>query len=78
MKNWSDVQISNELAANIISFYLEVDYRTLPFFDLDLFLEDLVHNRPYFCSSLLVNSLLSWACVSWPEPEILSRIVDLT
>jgi len=64
MKNWTDVSIDNELAASIISFYIEIDYQTLPLFNLDLFLEDLVENRSFFCSSLLVNALFSWACVS--------------
>jgi len=67
MKNWTGVSIDNDLAASIISFYIEIDYQTLPLFNLDLFLEDLIRNRPYFCSSLLVNALFSWACVSQPS-----------
>jgi len=69
MKRWSKVAISDELAAHILSLYIEVDYKILPLFHLDLFIEDLVHNRPYFCSSLLVNALFSWACVRQSQVE---------
>ncbi|KAF6781827.1 C6 transcription factor, partial [Colletotrichum musicola] len=33
---WTKVPISNELAATLISFYLENDHRTMGFFDADL------------------------------------------
>ncbi|KAI5465268.1 hypothetical protein BGZ63DRAFT_450210 [Mariannaea sp. PMI_226] len=65
MKNWTEVPISNELAAHIISFYIETDYQTLPFFELDLFIKDLISNRPHFCSRLLVNALFSWTCQAY-------------
>lgn len=29
---WTEVPISNDLAANILSIYIETDYQTLPFF----------------------------------------------
>lgn len=61
---WSRIQITNELAATLLSLYLEADHLTLGFFDYDLFLTDLVDHRARYCSELLVSSILSWACVS--------------
>jgi hypothetical protein len=64
MKNWSQVCITNERAAHIMSLYIETDYQTLPLFNLDLFLQDVVYSRHNFCSPLLVNAIFAWACVS--------------
>ena len=60
---WSNIQITNELAVTLLSLYLETDHLTLGFFDLELFLIDLVENRTRYCSRLLVSSILSWSCV---------------
>ena len=60
---WTAVPLSNELAAAIISFYLEVDHPLLGYFDADLFLTDLIDHRLRFCSPLLVSSFLFYACV---------------
>jgi hypothetical protein len=62
---WTEVPIENELAIRILSFNLELEYSLIPFFDADLFIEDLVRGRHWFCSKLLVNSIMCWACVSW-------------
>jgi hypothetical protein len=66
IQTWTKVPIKNELAIRVISFYFEVDYAVIPVFDADLFIEDLARGRRWFCSELLVNSLLCWACVSVP------------
>ncbi|KAK8070947.1 hypothetical protein PG997_011150 [Apiospora hydei] len=57
---WTTVQISNELAARIVSLYLKTDHPMLGTFDPDLFVSDLVTQQKRFCSSLLVNALLYW------------------
>ncbi|KAJ4211347.1 hypothetical protein NW759_012548 [Fusarium solani] len=69
---WTDVPISNELAARVISLYLEIDYPVLPLFHADLFVQDLVQRRGYFCSRFLVSALLGWACQAYTalKPEI--------
>ncbi|POS78990.1 hypothetical protein DHEL01_v202620 [Diaporthe helianthi] len=59
---WSDVPISNELGARLISFYLTVDHPVLGLFDADLFLGDLVAHRTEFCCPLLLSSVLCFAC----------------
>jgi hypothetical protein len=61
---WTRVPISDELAANAISTYLETDHPITGFFDVDLFLTDLVDHRLRYCSSFLVSSFLSLVCVS--------------
>lgn len=61
--NWTHVPIDNFEGACAISRYLEVDHPILGLFDADLFLEDLCSYETRFCSELLVNSLLGWACV---------------
>lgn len=53
-----------ELATSLLEFYIEMDHPILGLFDIDLFLDDLLHQRTRFCSSLLVTSIVLWACVS--------------
>lgn len=62
--HWTDVDIDNDLAARCISLYLETDHPLLGLFDPDLFVEQLISGQEQFCSALLVNALLYWACVS--------------
>ncbi|KAJ4265341.1 hypothetical protein NW762_004626 [Fusarium torreyae] len=62
---WTSLPISNQAAVEAIALYLNNDYPVLPLFDADLFLRDLVHNKPYFCSRLLVAALLAWACQAY-------------
>ncbi|KAI1212377.1 uncharacterized protein F4807DRAFT_415789 [Annulohypoxylon truncatum] len=68
---WTSVPIPNELAATLISLYLEIDYPWRPLFDADLFLNDCVEGKTHFCSALLVNALLGWACLFYSnlKPE---------
>ncbi|KAI8964083.1 hypothetical protein F5Y11DRAFT_345821 [Daldinia sp. FL1419] len=68
---WTNVPIPNELAATLISLYLEIDHPWCPLFDADLFLNDCMQGGSHFCSRLLVNALLGWACQSYSslQPE---------
>jgi hypothetical protein len=61
--NWTEVPVNDLEASQAISDYLRLDHPILGLFDADLFLDDISNNRTRFCSSLLVNSLLSWAYV---------------
>jgi hypothetical protein len=63
IKLWTAVTVSNEFAIGALRLFLEIDQPFLGIFDVDLFIEDLVEPRARFCSRLLVNSLLCWACV---------------
>ncbi|RSM00867.1 hypothetical protein CDV31_011620 [Fusarium ambrosium] len=75
---WTDVPISNELAARVISLYLEIDYPVLPLFHAELFVQDLVQRRGYFCSRFLISALLSWACQAYTalDPEVSTFSVE--
>lgn len=62
---WTTVDITDELAGRVISFYLEVNHPLFGFFEPDLFVHDLVYRQPRFCSALLVNAVLAYACVRY-------------
>ncbi|OTA93053.1 hypothetical protein M434DRAFT_31271 [Hypoxylon sp. CO27-5] len=70
-QRWTNVPITNELAATLISLYLEIDHQWCPLFDADLFLNDCLQGNTHFCSVLLINALLGWACQSYSslQPE---------
>ncbi|KAI1009715.1 hypothetical protein LB504_002987 [Fusarium proliferatum] len=65
ISSWTTLLIPNQVAVEAIALYLNNDYPVLPLFDADLFLRDLVHNQPYFCSRFLVAALLAWACQAY-------------
>lgn len=64
IRAWTDVPIEDDFTARVISLYLKNDTPWWAYFDVDLFLEDLANSGTRFCSPLLVNSLLAFACVS--------------
>lgn len=66
IRHWTNVNISNDLAAKCISLYLTTDHPLLGHFDPELFVLHLTTEQHEFCSPLLVNSLLFWACVRLP------------
>ncbi|KAM0717809.1 hypothetical protein Q7P37_006141 [Cladosporium fusiforme] len=61
---WTPVAVQDSDAARLVSIYLQTDHPIIAPFDADLFVEDLVAGAESFCSSLLVNSVLYWACLS--------------
>lgn len=60
---WTWIPIDDVLAARAISHFFGIDHLVLGFFDVDLFLRDLVGQRLDFCSSFLFSSVMSLACV---------------
>lgn len=60
--------MTTEFAALAISFYLTTDHPILGLFDADLFLGDLVARKLDFCTPLLLNALLAFACVRIQSP----------
>merc|ERR1712093_897396 len=58
---WTNVSVTNELAAGAISLYLQTGHPILGLFDSQLFLSSLVACNTEFCSRFLVNSLLAYA-----------------
>ncbi|KAK2007085.1 hypothetical protein LZ32DRAFT_542628 [Colletotrichum eremochloae] len=59
---WTDVSMTDDYAARVISLYLTTDHPLLGVFDPRLFISDLVGRRHAHCSRLLVNALMYWAC----------------
>ncbi|KAI1094430.1 hypothetical protein F5B19DRAFT_57441 [Rostrohypoxylon terebratum] len=76
-QKWTRVPITNELAATLVSLYLEIDHPWCTLFDADLFLNDCIEGKTHFCSSLLINALLGWACQSYSnlKPEARAFVV---
>lgn len=58
IEHWTNVRISNEFAAKVISLYLKTEHPTLGLFDSDLFVRDLTAYQHNYCSPLLVNIIL--------------------
>jgi hypothetical protein len=65
---WTDIDVSNDFAAQVISLYLQTDHPILGLFDPYLFIGDLIAMRDRFCSRLLVHSLMYLGCVSPKAP----------
>ncbi|KAL6879314.1 N-terminal fungal transcription regulatory domain-containing protein [Trichoderma novae-zelandiae] len=70
--HWTTAPISNEAAARAISMYLETDHPLLGYFEPNLFVSDLINYKHDYCSPMLVNSLLYWACQMYSavDPDI--------
>lgn len=59
---WTAVVSDNDLLRRLLkSFFLHAYTETFPFHK-DLFLSDMANGRAEFCSSLLVNAVLAYAC----------------
>ncbi|KAK1982946.1 hypothetical protein LZ30DRAFT_748986 [Colletotrichum cereale] len=58
---WTDVPITNEFFIAVLQLHLETDYPMMPLIDIDLLLDGLLGQNE-FCSRILVNALLAWAC----------------
>ncbi|KAI3399117.1 hypothetical protein diail_7696 [Diaporthe ilicicola] len=69
ISNWTQVPVSNELAAQLLSFYLTVDHPILGLFDADLFIGDLVAQKTEFCCPLLLSAVLCFACQGYSSIE---------
>ncbi|KAG6006167.1 hypothetical protein E4U21_007277 [Claviceps maximensis] len=62
IRYWTSIDISDALAARCISLYLKTDHPLLGHFDPELFVSHLISEEHEYCSSLLINSMLYWAC----------------
>lgn len=63
ISKWTDIQIHSDLAARMISYYLEAYHPTFGFFDAELFVNSLTTGYGDYCSQFLVSSLLYWVSV---------------
>ncbi|OPB46196.1 C6 transcription factor [Trichoderma guizhouense] len=62
INRWTNVAVTDDFASRIISLYLTTDHPLLSSFDSKLFTHTLVTMEGEYCTSLLVNSLMYWAC----------------
>lgn len=61
---WTTASSDDALMRKLLRLYFIREYHTGPFFQKDYFLEDMAAGRNQYCSSLLVNAVLTYACVS--------------
>ncbi|KAF4973299.1 hypothetical protein FSARC_374 [Fusarium sarcochroum] len=64
---WTNVCDDDELMRDLLNVLFRCEYHFTAAFHKDLFLEDMAARRKDFCSSLLVNTLLAYACVCYPQ-----------
>ncbi|PON25487.1 hypothetical protein TGAM01_v205781 [Trichoderma gamsii] len=61
---WTSISSDDNLMRKLFNIYFLQEYHAAPFFHKDYFLEDMIAKRHEFCSSLLVNAILTIACHS--------------
>lgn len=71
---WTTVCEDNVLMRKVLLRWLQCEYHFTAAVQLDLFLEDMITLREDFCSSLLVNVMLGYACVRYTTPPRRSHI----
>ncbi|PHH65848.1 hypothetical protein CDD81_1217 [Ophiocordyceps australis] len=59
---WTTITTSDELVRILLKTYFQFELAYHNFFHHDYFMEDLVAGRKRYCSSLLLNAVLSGAC----------------
>lgn len=67
---WTNVCHDNELMRRLLSVWLHCEYHFTAAIQKDLFLEDMAAQKEDFCSSLLVNIMLAYACVRYPRRAV--------
>jgi hypothetical protein len=60
---WTNVSDNDELMRTLLRLYFVHEYQLVPAFHMDHFLDDMDSGSTLFCSSLLVNAVLAFACV---------------
>lgn len=63
ISQWTNVCDNNALMRDLLSEWLHCEYHFTAALQKDLFFEDMASQRDDFCSSLLVNVVLGYACV---------------
>lgn len=64
-KPWTTVSDNPALISHLISLYFAWSHPFYNFIEKDLFLSDMIHSQKTYCSALLVNAVLTQACVSF-------------
>ncbi|KAK2035184.1 hypothetical protein LX32DRAFT_659489 [Colletotrichum zoysiae] len=74
---WTDVPITNEFFIAVLQLHLETDYPMMPLIDTDLLLDGLLGQNE-FCSRVLTNALLAWACQGYAAVEPNATVIGHT
>jgi hypothetical protein len=64
---WTSVCNDDVLMRDVVRCWLRCEYQFTAAFQKDLFFEDMAAQRQEFCSPLLVNVMLGYACVPHPS-----------
>ena len=67
---WTNVKVTNDLAARIISLYMRTDHPLLGLFSPNLFISDLVAKKETHCSRFLLHALMYLGSVSAPRGRL--------
>ncbi|KAI0512804.1 hypothetical protein F5B22DRAFT_294743 [Xylaria bambusicola] len=59
---WTNIKISNDFVAKVISVYMKTDHPLLGLFDTHLFINDLVNQHAKYCSKFLFHSVMYLGC----------------
>ncbi|KAI3329588.1 hypothetical protein F4824DRAFT_481941 [Ustulina deusta] len=59
---WTDIEVSNDFAARVISVYMKTDHPLLGLFDTNLFITDLVNQHTKYCSRFLFHAVMYLGC----------------
>ncbi|KAI1317618.1 hypothetical protein F5Y16DRAFT_392614 [Xylariaceae sp. FL0255] len=62
---WTDISISNDLAARVLSLYIRTDHPLLGLFNPDLLIDDLLNKQTRFCSRFLFHAIMYFGCQSY-------------
>jgi hypothetical protein len=60
---WTTISRDDKLLKDLLAAYFTREYHLFPVFHKDRFLEDMASGQTDCCSSLLVNTVLAYACV---------------
>jgi hypothetical protein len=63
---WTNVSAGDELMRDLLATYFLREHMWFTYINKNLFLEDMASGSTEFCSSLLVNAVLAFACVCNP------------
>jgi hypothetical protein len=76
--SWTNVCADDTLMRELLQTLFRCEYQFTAAFQKDLFFEDMAAHRQDFCSSLLVNVILAYACVrAWDFACQLSSLISL-
>ena len=74
---WTNVSSDDKLMRKLFKIYFLSEYHWIPFFHKDYFLKDMIAGHRRFCSHLLVNAILAYACVGLSYIDVSCHLTNL-